>query len=120
MGDHDRIYHSVKTVENFAEIHLEAQRYIESNFENTKLTANDFCKAKGFSLRQVQRALSWHTTSWSRMLLDQRMRRAKELLRYSGEPMETITERAGYDSLAQFNRTFKAEEGIEPEEYRNG
>ena len=49
-----------------------------------------------------------------------RMRRGKELLRHSGETMETIAERVGYGSLAQFTRTFKAEEGIEPEEYRNG
>jgi two-component system, response regulator YesN len=118
LPDHDRVYHSVKTVENFAEIRLEVQRFIEANFENPKLALSDFVQAKGISQRQATRALSWHSTTWSRMLLDERLKRAKELLRHSGESTETIATRAGYGSLAQFTRTFKAEEGMGPEEYR--
>ena len=118
MPDHDRVYHSVRTVENFAEIHLEVQRYIEANFENPKLSIGDFVQAKGISQRQTQKALSWHSTTWVRMLLEMRLRRAKELLGYSGETVETVAERAGYSSFNQFARTFKAEEGMEPEEYR--
>lgn len=116
--DHDRVYHSVKTVENFSEIHLEVERYIEAHYENPALVIRDFVRDKGISQRQVQRSLSWHDTTWGRKVLDVRMKRAKELLGFSSETLETIAERSGYGSLAQFTRTFKAEEGMEPEEYR--
>jgi AraC-like DNA-binding protein len=51
------------------------------------------------------------------MLLDERMQHAREFLSYSGESIEAIAERVGYEP-SQFVRTFKAEEGKEPEEYR--
>ena len=70
--EHANVYHRIGTVENYSDIHLEAQRYIEANFDK-RVGLSDFVKAKGFSQRQVQRALSWHDTNWQRMLLDVRM-----------------------------------------------
>lgn len=100
------------------EIQREVQRYIEVNYRNPSLIVRDFVLARGISHRSVATALAANSTSWNRMLLDARMRRAKELLSHSAETVEAIALQSGYESAAQFSRTFKAEEGKEPKEYR--
>jgi AraC-like DNA-binding protein len=115
--EHSNVYHRIPTVENYGDIHLEAMRFIEANYGNSSLAITDFVKAKGISQRQVQRALSFYDTTFVRMLLSIRMDRAKELLAHSGEPVEAIANNIGYD-VQQFNRTFRAEEGMGPEEYQ--
>ena len=114
--DHVGSQHRVETTENYGEIKNEAQRFIEANLSGNA-TLNDFTKTKGYPQRNVQRALSWFDTNWRRMLLDARMQRARDLLRTSGEPVNRIAEMVGYEH-SQFSRTFKAEEGKNPEEYR--
>jgi AraC-like DNA-binding protein len=114
--DHVGSQHRPETTENYSEIRNEAQRFIEENVAGSA-TLNDFTMAKGYSSRHVQRALSWFDTNWRRMLLDERMKRARELLRASGEPVNRVAEMVGYEH-SQFSRTFKAEEGKSPEEYR--
>lgn len=114
--DHVGSQHRVETTENYSEIKLEAQRFIEEHIAGSA-TLNDFTTAKGYSQRNVQRALSWFDTNWRRMLLDTRMQRARDLLRTSGEPVNRVATMVGYDH-SQFSRTFKAEEGRNPEEYR--
>lgn len=114
--EHADTYHRIGTVENYSDIHSEVRDYIGDNYAN-RIGLNDFIRATGYSQRQVQRALSYHDTNWQRMLLDARMRRAKELLQHSGETVGNIAMMVGYDH-SQFSRTFKAEEGMGPEEYR--
>jgi AraC-like DNA-binding protein len=99
--------------DNFAAI----RSFIESNYERA-ITIDDFTAARGISRRSAQEALSFHAKSWLRLLLDVRMQRARELLSYSGETVEVIAGRCGYPDAAQFTRSFKIEEGKEPEEYR--
>lgn len=103
-------------MENYDEIFTEVQRYIEDNYSR-KITLADFVQAKGISTRSTQRALSWRDTNWQRLLLDYRMSRAKELLRHSGETIGSVATMVGYDH-SQFTRTFTAEEGMGPEEYK--
>lgn len=114
--DHVGSQHRRETTENYSEIRNEAQRFIEANIAGNA-TLNDFTREKGYPQRNVQRALSWFDTNWRRMLLDARMQRARDLLRTSGEPVNRIAEMVGYEH-SQFSRTFKAEEGKNPEEYR--
>ena len=116
MSEHANIYHKIGTVENYSEIHTEVRQFIEANYDKP-ISISDVVLARGVSQRQIHRALSWHDTSWSRMLLNERLRRAKELLSYSGETMDTIAERVGYTPM-QLNRILKAEEGMDGEEYR--
>ena len=114
--EHSNVYHRIGTVENYAEIHLETQRYIEANYDK-RIGLDDFVKAKGFSQRQIQRALAYHDTNWQRMLLDVRIERAKGLLMHSSHGVGEIANMVGYEH-SQFTRTFTAEEGMGPEEYR--
>jgi AraC-like DNA-binding protein len=116
MTEHSAVYHRTNTVDNYSEIKLAVQRYVEENYEKP-VTLADFVNDKGFSKRSVQRALSWHGSSWQRLLLDARMKRARELLAHSGEPINRVAEMVGYDH-SNFSRMFKAEEGRTPEEYR--
>jgi two-component system response regulator YesN len=99
------------------DIFVAIRTYIEVNY-GRQIRLVDFCTGTGVSQRDAQNALSYMAKSWGRMLLDERMKRAKELLSYSGESIEVIGSRVGYDDTSQFIRTFKADEGKEPEEYR--
>lgn len=104
MTDMDDIFVAIRT-------------YIEGNYDK-QIKLATFSAATGISQRDAQNALSYFAKSWGRMLLDERLKRAKELLSYSGESIETIGSRVGYGDTSQFIRTFKIEEGKEPEEYR--
>ena len=53
------------------------------------------------------------------MLLYERMNRARQLLANTRDPINRVSEMVGYNSPSQFGRTFKAEEGMTPEEYRD-
>ena len=117
MSEHSSHMHRIETTDNYGEIHLNVQRYVEAH-SGDRVTLNDFVSQSGFSMRQVQRALSWHSTNWQRMLLDERMKRAKTLLVNTNDPISRIAESVAYDH-SQFTRTFKAEEGMTPEEYRD-
>jgi AraC-like DNA-binding protein len=98
------------------DIYYDLQQFIRANYAS-QITLDDFTRVRGIARRDAQEALSYNATSWAKLLLDQRMQVARELLSYSGESTEAIALRIGY-SLSQFERTFKAEEGKEPEEYR--
>jgi AraC-like DNA-binding protein len=108
---------SASVMTDMDDIFVAIRTYIEGNYDKQiKLTT--FSAATGISQRDAQNALSYFARSWGRMLLDERMKRAKELLSYSGESIETISSRVGYDDTSQFIRTFKIETGKEPEEFR--
>ena len=51
-------------------------------------------------------------------ILSLRIREAKEILRFSGDSLETIAERCGFYDLAYFSRKFKKAEGISPSAFR--
>jgi two-component system response regulator YesN len=113
----DHCEDSASVMTDMDDIFVAIRTYIEGNYDKQiKLTT--FSAATGISQRDAQNALSYFARSWGRMLLDERMKRAKELLSYSGESIEVIGSRVGYDDTSQFIRTFKADEGKEPEEYR--
>jgi len=114
--DHAASRHRIQTTDSYYDIHLTVQRYIEDHVGDS-ITLPGFVREKGGSQRQVQRALAWYDTNWRKMVLDQRMKRARELLSNTNDPINMVAATVGY-SPSQFSRTFKAEEGSTPEEYR--
>ncbi|MBQ7433737.1 MAG: 2-isopropylmalate synthase [Lachnospiraceae bacterium] len=48
-----------------------------------------------------------------------RLKRAKRLLKETNRKVETIAEEVGYESVEHFNRVFKAEFDLTPNQYRN-
>jgi AraC-like DNA-binding protein len=114
--EHANVYHRIETVENYAEIRDAAQTYIRDNLDK-RLVITDFVRDKGFSQRQTQRALSYHDTNWQRMVLDERLKRAEQLLEHSSEPIGRVAEMIGYNH-SQLSRIFKAEKGVKPDDFR--
>jgi AraC-like DNA-binding protein len=56
--------------------------------------------------------------SFTELLTAYRMQMACRLLLESNIPVYQISEIVGYQSLEHFNRTFKAQKGMPPSEYR--
>lgn len=54
-----------------------------------------------------------------RFLAEQRLRHAARLLRATDYPVKTIAAAAGYRSRSHFSKAFKAQQGLDPESYRN-
>ena len=48
-----------------------------------------------------------------------RLKRAKRLLKETNRKVETIAEEVGYESVEHFNRVFKAEFDLTPNQYRS-
>ena len=117
MSEHSTRMHRIETTENYGDIYEAVRRYVQDN-NHERITLNDYVRQSGYSMRQVQRALSWYSTNWQRMLLDERMKRARTLLANTNDTISRVAEQVGYDH-SQFTRTFKAEEGLTPEEYRD-
>jgi len=56
--------------------------------------------------------------SLSDYVLQQKMERAKELLRTSDEPLSTLAERLGFSGQSHFCRVFKDRVGLTPARFR--
>ncbi|MBO4534747.1 MAG: helix-turn-helix domain-containing protein, partial [Clostridia bacterium] len=53
-------------------------------------------------------------------ILEQKVERARELLRSSEEPLSTVAERLGFSSQSHFCRVFKEQVGLTPARFRRG
>ena len=56
--------------------------------------------------------------SFSTFIKELRLKHAKSLLQFSAKPISEISEIVGYENPEHFCRTFKADVGITPKEYR--
>src|SRR5262249_15169389 len=104
-SEHSSMRHRTGTTHFYSEIHHAAKRYIEQHYRE-RITLTDFVYNCNYSQRSVQRALSWYNTSWQRMVLDQRMMRAKNLLLATADPINKVAEAVGFgNNHSQFSRT---------------
>ena len=51
-------------------------------------------------------------------LISYRLTKAKNLIQYTDWPLSTIAEQTGFYDVSHFVKTFKAREGITPDDYR--
>jgi len=68
--------------------------------------------------RTLQRRLDDEGTSFSALLAEVRLERARELMRRSGMQNDAIARSLGFDDASAFSRAFKAWTGVSPRQYR--
>lgn len=97
---------------------LEVKAYIQTHLSE-KLTIAFLCKqfslSPTFLKEGFRRAYGMPIHSF---LVQQRLRRAQELIRTTRMPIQQIAQAVGYEGMSQFNAAFKREYGMTPGQYR--
>lgn len=86
---------------------------------NEKLTLEDVAAYSGYSKYHFSRIFKEYTgMSFYEFYLRQRMLLCRQLLNEKNLSVTEVASRAGFGSLATFNRVFKQYEGVTPTQYR--
>lgn len=95
-----------------------AKQYIQKHYASP-LTLEEVSAASGFSVNYFSTLFKKETgEGFSKYLSRVRVEAAKQLLRETRLPVAEICKRVGYADLKHFTRTFRAEAGITPGEFR--
>ncbi|MDZ7717353.1 MAG: helix-turn-helix transcriptional regulator [Balneolaceae bacterium] len=105
----------LRTVENFQtpiwEV-MEANYFYDLNIQ-------DFAKIANRSLSAFKRDFKKHyQTSPGKWLTERRLKRAKSMLQTGNKTISQVAFDCGFSNLSHFSRTYKAEYGMSPSEYR--
>jgi AraC-like DNA-binding protein len=115
--EHTTYWHRTHTQIIYREIFENAGIFMNQDIASF-VYLQDFCRVLGYSRRSVQRAFSFHGTTWSKYLLAIRMQRACKMLKNTSFSYNEIAKMVGYSDTPQFRRRFKEHCGISPNEYR--
>ena len=92
--------------------------YIEENLAGD-LTLTQLAAVSGFNSSYLSRIFKQkYGIGLSEFILRKRMELSRQLLLCTGEKVQTIAKKAGYQSSHSFSRTFRACMGMSPNEYR--
>lgn len=97
---------------------LEARRYMETHLEE-KLTISILCRQ--FSLSPTLLKTGFRRMCGvpiHRWLMEQRMKRACELIRTTDQSIQQIAQSVGYDGMSQFTAIFKRYYGMPPGRFK--
>lgn len=95
-----------------------ACQYLENHI-GEKLSVPALAEKMGYSVTYLTRVFKRQTgMTVNEYLLSQRIRQAKEALRGSREPIQSISQSLGFGSHSYFTAQFKAAVGMTPVEYR--
>lgn len=92
--------------------------FILKNYANPGISLSDVAKELDYSVSYISAILKKKDTSFTKMLTDARMAKAKELLANPGNKMATIADQIGYEDPFYFSHCFKKHFGLSPMEYR--
>jgi len=99
---------------------LKAQRYLNERLDRA-VPLDEVATAAGLSRPQVARLFRRHVgTSVARWHEEQRLDRARQLLRATDLPVAAIAERVGYANAFHFTARFTRRTGRSPRAYRRG
>lgn len=97
-----------------------AANFLYQRSSDPSVTLEDVATFVGVSKSQLTRLFrKEYQTSPMRMLREERMARARQILESPDFTVNEIAELVGYSSREFFSRTFKAEHGVSPREYRH-
>lgn len=95
-------------------------QFVQEHFSE-KLTIAQAALCCGLSASHFMRWFKERTgSSFGSYLNEYRLSKGAEMLRQTNHKILVIAEEIGFESLANFNRQFKARYGITPREYRGG
>lgn len=93
-------------------------KHIQANYQTTSL--GEIAAAFHYEPSYLGKQLKRYTgKSYTAMIRDLRISEAKRLLRTTDLSIEKVGERAGFNSLIHFSRSFRAAEGMPPSTYRS-
>lgn len=105
------------TQKSYNKIMHKMQSYVNQNF-NT-VTLESLSDHIGYSTTHTGRLFKqFMGKSFTLFVKELRIEHAKYLLRFSSKPISEISDMIGYENPEHFCRTFKAETGFTPKEYR--
>lgn len=105
------------TQKSYNKIMHKMQSYVNQNF-NT-VTLESLSAHIGYSTTHTGRLFKQYMgKSFTLFVKELRIEHAKYLLRFSTKPISEISDMIGYENPEHFCRTFKAETGFTPKEYR--
>ncbi len=92
-------------------------KYIKTHY--TTVTLEELSEKYSYSFSHTSRLIKQLTgTNFSKILTKTRIEEACRLLTTTKHSVSEISSQTGYGSVEHFNRTFKAETGMSPTEYR--
>jgi AraC family transcriptional activator of tynA and feaB len=94
-------------------------RYIERHLLDGSLTPEAIAAAHGVSIRTVNRIFNATGQTIGEVIRVRRLARAREELAESDHPVSVIAHRWGFSDTPHFSRSFKAQYGSSPREYRH-
>lgn len=96
-----------------------ALEYMETNF-NKEISLKDVADHVGLNATYLSNLMKKsHGKSYSELLIDLRIKKAKHLIRTTDYKVYLVAELVGYPNTFYFNRIFKNRTGMTPVEYKN-
>jgi AraC-like DNA-binding protein len=103
---------------NPSKLVLDVENYVRHHLSET-ISVNEIAKALYLSRPYLSRKFKEESgTSLSDFILQEKMKEAKRLLRYSDKSVAAIGVYLGYSSQSHFSKVFKAGTGLAPGKYR--
>ncbi|MFW5913790.1 MAG: response regulator [Bacillota bacterium] len=94
--------------------------YMETHFNDPELNMEKLCEEFSISVSYLSALFKKHTnTTFSKYLIQLRMDKAKELIRYSSLKITEVAREIGYRDVYHFSHSFKKMTGKSPKEYRH-
>ena len=96
---------------------VEIISYIQSDFKNVTLEtlSETFHLSKPYLSKYIKEKAGM---TFQEVVKEERMKKARTLLRETNQTVETIAAEVGYENVEHFNRLFKKSYGITPVQYR--
>lgn len=112
------IAEQLRTAKHFELMH-QVKVYIESNYNDDSLSLESLSSQFGISDKYLSRLFKETIgINFGEFITELRLEKAKELLRLTTEPIQTIGQRVGYTNPLTFTRVFKRTYGMTPSDMR--
>jgi len=111
---------SEKQVNKIEKIIEDVQLYIEKNYKDSYISLETVTSELNISISYLSMLLKKHSSiTFNKQLINYRMEKAKELLKYTDNKIIIISKLCGYNEVYYFSHSFKKYTGVSPKEFRN-